>query len=260
MLYLSKAELEIIGNDILADFSETPLSGFTPIAVEKLAKDYLGLDWRYMKLSDEGNLLGITTFSGIELELNRDGRTDRIIVPQDTVLLEESMLDDKTSGRRRFTLAHECAHHILNRYEEAKFGHSRLDTFVAGRTYSCRDLNQVTNWEEWQANTLGSILLMPTSVILHAVFMFCGIEKLMVYGFDNRLLHRDYVRVSSLCEYLGVSVAAFIIRAKGLDLAESRPWREYREPLDIWCDEGEFDGTERAKGVVRRSVTAYQKT
>jgi len=246
MLHLSKNEIEKIANEVLEDFLRRPLSGYEPIDIEKLAGDYLGLEQRYIKLSDRGTPLGLTTFGGIELELHRYGRTEKLIVAQDTVLLEEAMLRDKKNGRRRFTLSHECAHQVLCRYEESKSGHSSRKNFVAGRTYSCRDLLNVKSWEEWQANVLGAFLLMPEVVVRHAYFLFCGNEVLNLYGFDNRMERKDYIPVLSLCDYLGVSLAALAIRLKDLGLAVERPYREYHDPLDIWVDEEESYGSQLA--------------
>ena len=241
MLHLSKKEIEQMADELLEDFLGRPLSGYEPIDIEKLAGDYLGLERRYIKLSDRGTPLGLTTFGGIELELHRNGRTDKLTVARDTVLLEEAMLGDKKNGRRRFTLSHECAHQIIGRYEGARREAGSRKNFAAA--YSCRDLHRVSNWEEWQANVLGAALLMPEAVVRHAYFLFRGNRVLNLYGVDNRMERKDRVPVSSLCDYLGVSLAALAIRMKDLGLAVERPYREYKDPLDIWADEEEPDGS-----------------
>ena len=76
---------------------------------------------RYERLSDDFSILGATTFSPVELEVVVHGRKQVLSLPADTVLLEEQLMWDKKQqlGRRRFTLAHECAHQILHRYENA---------------------------------------------------------------------------------------------------------------------------------------------
>jgi hypothetical protein len=71
----------------------------------------------YTKLSDSGNVLGLTTYADVDVGLERNKRTETIHLAGDTVLLDERLYPlgfspHKEAARRRFTLAHECSYSI----------------------------------------------------------------------------------------------------------------------------------------------------
>ena len=233
MLVLSKREIERIGNDIIADFFRVTGQSIRNIDIEALASDYLGLKQVYTKLSDNGKMLGLTTFRGIKLELQRNGGIDSIILPEDTILLEERLREKGTKGCRRFTIGHECGHQILYRMEE-KQGHFDVHTrFRSGQAYSCRELKTVSDWYEWQANALGAVLLMPEELVRHTMKLFGYEGKLRVYRW-GRLEMYDHHFIQAMTEYLGVSKTALIVRLRELGMVDDRPDDEYRyHPLDV---------------------------
>ena len=133
MLYLSKQEIEIIGNQLISDFITANETCEPEIDIEGFAEEYLGLNQIYTKLSDTGDLLGLTTFAGVELTITRNAQEEKLLLDKDTVLIEESLLDDKSIGRRRFTIAHECGHHIIDRIEENRTGSCVRTRFIKGQ-------------------------------------------------------------------------------------------------------------------------------
>lgn len=233
MLQLSRKEIEIIGNSVLADFYGKPVGDLCQTDIDNFARDYLGLQTSFRKLSDDGKILGLTTFEGTDLLLYHDGREEHVLLQEDTVLIEEMLLDDKALGRKRFTIAHECAHQVLFRIEEKREGVSFRRLIQPGRTYSCRDLIKITDWYEWQANVLGAVLLMPAELIKHCLYTFGCTDKLTVYGMD-RLYGKDFIAACNICTFLGVSFSAFMIRLKELNLLDIKPASEYHNPLDIF--------------------------
>ncbi|MDR1892681.1 MAG: ImmA/IrrE family metallo-endopeptidase, partial [Oscillospiraceae bacterium] len=204
------------------------------IDIEALAGEYLGLKQFYTQLSDDRTLLGLTTFSEIELSLNRNGKSETIRLPQDTILLEEAMLKDDKPGRRRFTIAHECGHQILCRAEEEQTGVSVRARFAPGQAYSCRDLQRVSNRYEWQANALAAVLLMPGDLIAYVMTLFCQGEKIKRFGYWGSE-RSDRICVNAMAEYIGVSASAFMIRLRELGYIENRPAKEFKyNPIDIY--------------------------
>ena len=228
-MVLSYQDLDVIADSILREFKPGRIT-LDAIDVERLARSFLGLTIRYERLSDDFSILGATTFSPVELELLCHGKTQVISLPADTVLLEERLLLDKKQqlGRRRFTLAHECAHQILHRYENA----DNPTPEVQKRTYSLRDLKSQEDWNEWQANVLGAAILMPQKEIDLAMWYFAGGKKLINY--EGVFAYRDKLSLSLLCQQLAVSKSAAVIRLRQLGYIEDRPYREYTDPLEVW--------------------------
>ena len=232
MLKLSHKELEAIGNSVLLDFYGAEKSPFAAVEIDRLATEYLGLKVIYRKLSDFGQPLGLTTFSGVLLELRHSGGIEIVSVSQDTILLEYALLKDKRDGRRRFTVAHECAHQILIRLEIEQFGESAYTELADGKKYSCRELMAVFSWEEWQANALGAVLLMPETLIRLVLYRFGLPEQLPI--FNGGLLNTPhYNRVCDACAFLDVSFTAFMLRLKSLGLLEYVQNSRQRITLDI---------------------------
>ena len=79
----------------------------------------------YASLSDDGTLLGLTTYDQTTVKLNVDGTVQTMLLVPHMVLLERKFISrypkaavkERLALSRRFTLAHECAHQILFRLE-----------------------------------------------------------------------------------------------------------------------------------------------
>ena len=72
---------------------------------------------------------------------------------QDRNFIEPSQIR-KLCGKRRFTLAHECAHQILFQMETDKIREACRRKYSARTAYSLRALKTREDWNEWQANVL----------------------------------------------------------------------------------------------------------
>ena len=92
------------------------------------------------------------------LLIYQDGRIIPFIVPKDTIVLDKFLLAEKEQGRRRFTMAHEASHHILERMHNdtnaARF-HTEFDN---ERVYTPNELAQMFASVELQADTMGASL------------------------------------------------------------------------------------------------------
>ncbi len=123
-MILSQRQIEEIAAAVTKDFNEfffgaedekVRLPQATPI--DQLAKDYLGLTVSFAKLSSDGSICGLTAFADTEYTVEERGTIRKIPLRKNQVLLDESFIQPgqvkKLCGKRRFTLAHECAHQIL---------------------------------------------------------------------------------------------------------------------------------------------------
>ena len=135
----------------------------TPI--DQFAKDFLGLSVSFARLSADGSICGLTAYADTEYEIEEMGIKRTIPLKQNQVLLDESFIKPgqvkELCGKRRFTLAHECAHQILYQYESDEVKAACQKKYAARSSYSLRDLKTREDWNEWQANALGAAILMP---------------------------------------------------------------------------------------------------
>ena len=101
------------------------------------------------------------------------------------VVLDKSFIEPenirKLCGKRRFTLAHECAHQILFQLDsdDRKIAcHKRPEV----RGNGSRVLRTQEDWNEWQANSLGAAILMPQSEVDRAMWFINSRKPLTCYG------------------------------------------------------------------------------
>lgn len=155
---------------------------------------------------------------------------------QNQVLLDDSFIRPgqvkQQCGKRRFTLAHECAHQILFQLESDEVKVSCKRKYAARTAYSLRDLKTREDWNEWQANVLGAALLMPQNEIDLAMWYFAQSKKLNCY--EGRFVYHERLSLTLLCQALGVSKTAAIIRLRQLGYIEDHPRTEYVDPLEVW--------------------------
>jgi Zn-dependent peptidase ImmA (M78 family) len=232
MQYLSYQNIETIAEAIVHDFLGDQINSFNPINVERLAKEYLGLALEYMRLSDDGSILGLTTYNGITFEIERNNSKEKITIPRDTIIIEEDLLNDKQNGRKNFTLSHECAHQVLFRVEPTSYYNNYRKQFTIGKTYSLRALTTKDDWCEWQANALGAAILMPQKLIDQCLFRFGCNHRIILYG-NHYLRRQDRTCVNNIALFLGVSFSALIIRLRQLKMIEDLPFSEYHELWEV---------------------------
>ena len=214
MMYLSYEDMEIIGQSVLHDYAK---SISIPVDINSFAQNYLGLKVLYRKLSDNGRILGLTTYKGAVIALPVAGGSVLCSVPEDTILLDERLLHDCNHRRERFTLAHECAHHILARMEAKEAGRNLNRDTTPGQVLSCRKLKTTNDWMEWQANSLASILLVPKYELAELIIHRLAPLAVTIYKININSLVRSSVKW--LADLFDVSIKAMAIRLNGMGFA-----------------------------------------
>lgn len=243
-MILSHTQIEEIAAAVTKDFNEfffgkhaafeTYYAQATPI--DQLAGDYLGLRVSFAHLSDDGSICGLTAYTDTEYASTCRGVTRLIPLKANEVLLDSSFMEPgqvkARCGKRRFTLAHECAHQLLFQMESDEAQRSHKEAYSPRTAYSLRDLKTREDWNEWQANALGAALLMPQQEIDRAMRYLTQGRKLINYG--GCFNYGDRTTLSQLCQTLGVSKSAAVIRLRQMGYLEDRPYEEYTDPLEVW--------------------------
>ena len=146
-MILSHKEIEEIAAAVTEDFNEfffgsqveeVQAPRATPI--DQLAKDYLGLTVSFAKLSKDGSICGLTAYADTEYAVEEGGAIRKLALRQNQVLLDESFIQPgqvrALCGKRRFTLAHECAHQILYQMESDDVKQACRKKYAARTAYS----------------------------------------------------------------------------------------------------------------------------
>ena len=243
-MILSQKNIEEIAAAVTKDFNEfyfgcssedtRRMARGTPI--DQFAKEYLGMIVSFARLSSDGSICGLTAYADTEYITEEMGVKRVIPLRKNQILMDASFIQPgqvyKLCGKRRFTLAHECAHQILFQMESETVRSSCTQKYSARTAYSLRDLNTREDWNEWQANVLGAAILMPQKEIDLAMWYFAGGKKLINY--EGVFAYRDKLSLTMLCQQLAVSKSAAVIRLRQLGYIEDRPYQEYSDPLEVW--------------------------
>ena len=243
-MILSQKNIEEIAAAVTKDFNvfyfgcdseeSRRMARGTPI--DQFAREYLGMAVSFARLSSDGSICGLTAYADTEYVTEEMGMKRTIPLRKNQVLMDESFIQPeqvhKLCGKRRFTLAHECAHQILFQMETDEVRTACEKKYSARTAYSLRDLKTREDWNEWQANALGAAILMPQKEIDLAMWYFAGSKKFVNY--EGTFAYRDRLSLALLCQQLGVSKAAAVIRLRQLGYIEDRAYSEYHDPLEVW--------------------------
>ena len=243
-MILSREQIEQIGNILIQDFERQcpelsePNEGAAPFAVhiEQFASKYLGLEVSMARLSPDGSICGLTAYADTEYQISDGQSICTIPLHQGQILLDISLTEKTKSGRRRFTLAHECAHQILFALEDTVTKRAKQKNYSERASYSLRELKTKEDWNEWQANALAAAMLMPLDRLRSVRSELHQTEPVKCYG--TRLSSDSVADVYDLCDAFDVSRAAMLIRLRQLGAVDDRPLSEFycvtHDPLEIW--------------------------
>lgn len=181
---LSWDEIDIIAETMLKDYNPELLSTPQPVDIELLMQDYLKLYVEYQYLSNNESILGMMVFhnmNGIVVYEPENDGIKRINAKANTVIIDNSLLEQSQRNRYRFTMAHEAGHATLHqlyftRQMNDMASAARLGSYASEirRCVKCRavDVNVKSrlletddDWMEWQANAFASAILLPKSMV-----------------------------------------------------------------------------------------------
>lgn len=219
---LSRVDIKVIAEKIIKAYRELPEvknKKIYRIEPELLLTKLLGLKIEYQHLSLDGSILGMTAFQEIGVEVFDEVDTDTyFFLDGKTVLVEKNLKQDTVQkGRFNFTMMHEGSHQIFKMLYPNNYGVKNAEQVHFYKINSERN-KPISDWEEWQANTLASAILLPKDMILQGMFLFELGEKVKCL---NKIYHPAvYEKFLALADFLGCSRTALAIRMKRLGLLE----------------------------------------
>ena len=238
MEYLSRNDLERIANRVLREYWMLPeaQTTFQRVQPEVFVTCLLGLRIDYRHLSPDRNTQGTTSYGDLEVGVYDRADEEYYLLDGNTILIEEDLLVPEMAGRRHFSIAHEGCHHVLNRTFPGSYsGGENVSRALNYCTKPAR--NGPPDWEEWQANNMASMILMPRGLLFRDMRL-CGINGPI--PILNRLGRvEDFKKFSRLAEMLGVSQQALAIRMKQYGLIGKDYLQNPYEILNIEYEEYE---------------------
>lgn len=242
MKHLSRRDLESLGGNVIAAYKNTVrCSQIERVEIDRLANQLLGLHVDYRHLSLAGDKLGLTSFSEIGVEVFSQNQSDvedmYYMLDGQTILIESNLMREGANiGRRNYTVAHECCHHIMRRLFPDDYGSQAKERMV-----HClyRNRRGRQDWEEWQVETLAGTVLLPVECIFRGMERFgLGVQIRWL----NRVFAPDvYNKFAHMAEFLGVSKTALAIRLQHLNLLKRNDLQDPYALISIEMDKEEWD-------------------
>jgi len=165
-----KEALEAIARKVISQYDPRLLHTPSSIPVESIIEQVYGLTMEFQFIRSNGRVLGETVFETAMVpiyERGNGGGYKLIPVKAGTVIIDASLINNRSDGRFRFTCAHELAHWVLHKEFYTQLGETAAMTSVVRSS----ETDVVI---ERQADRLGCYLLMPKGAVKTAFYNASG--------------------------------------------------------------------------------------
>ena len=191
--FTSDDEIESLCQAMIQDFfrSRHNTSGLC-VDIEAFVTDYLGLQIVYESFAEQDpGRIGFLSDGNRPLWVWRDGWKRPVMFPEDTVVIDRFLLNPKENARRRFTIAHEGSHHMMNRHipiqanPTAAF-HSEFDS---DKEYTPELLKDMMSLNECLTNRAAACFLMPGFLVDRVIKRYNRGKPVTIY--ESGILSQD---------------------------------------------------------------------
>lgn len=236
MRIFSYEELDELGEGLIRQYLGKEAERTCCVDIEGFVTDFLKLPLLYRSFAEEdSDKIGFIADGSTPLCVYENGEIKNRIYPRGTIVIERCLRLEHESGRRRFTISHECAHYIMDRAVPSAAFHREFDN---ERIYSQEDFKNLFSFRETQIDRMGAALLMPRFMV-HNVMISHGCSSCIPVFGDSILKLTDKRLIRQMANTMGVSFSAFLIRLRELGCLCYRPLSEYiTEEMGLGQDGG----------------------
>ena len=236
MRIFSYEELDELGEGLIRQYLGKEAERTCCVDIEGFVTDFLKLPLLYRSFAEEdSDKIGFIADGVTPLRVYENGVVVRRVYPGGTIVIERCLRQEHESGRRRFTISHECAHYIMDRAVPSAAFHREFD---GERAYTQEDFKNLFSFRETQVDRMGAALLMPRFMV-HNVMISHGCSSCIPVFGDSILKLTDKRLIRQMANTMGVSFSAFLIRLRELCCLCYRPLAEYiTEEMGLGQDGG----------------------
>lgn len=223
-VYISNKEIAEIATSLVQISCGHPQPKF--IDIDAIAK-YLGITVMYERIAEDDNdKIGFISNGNTPLTVSRNGTKVKVIFPNETIVLDKFLLRPEEEKRRRFSLAHEISHLLINRADPLHSAACFNRVYDSERSYDYKELQERLTLGECQANMMAAMILMPPEMMTAAVHRHFRRKRIPVYG-ECVFLSEHKPLLQSMADELGVSYTAMTIQLRKYGLLEAKDMSEY---------------------------------
>ena len=189
---MRNSEIDAHAEEFLRDYSPFLLKTPQPVDIETFAEFYLDLAVDYAYLSHCGLILGRMVFQETErvpIYLPEEKCADYLYTKRGTLLIDNTLLEDRKEYRLRSTIGHECGHWIFHsdyytamdkrkHYRNPRLpeitGCKKTDIEGGVDMTGRRKLVTDADWLKHHAKYFSAAILMPKTPFMNAVSDLAG--------------------------------------------------------------------------------------
>lgn len=150
MKWLSNASADELGNSLIRSYMGKRADKSVAVDIEGFANEYLKLPVVYHSFAENDmTKLGFISDGITPLNIFSDKGRQSIVFPKGTIVIEEYLCREQEYGRRRFTIAHETAHYVIDKSLAAASFHREFD---CEKEYSAADFKEMFSMERIALN------------------------------------------------------------------------------------------------------------
>ena len=227
-VFISNKEIEEIASGLIQVACGQQKSG--QIDIDSVAR-FLGLPVLYEQImEDDMDKIGYLSNGSYPLYVKRDNQRVGIVYPKDTIILDSFLQQPSENCRRRFVLAHEIGHVLINRADPLHNPACFDRDYDQERDYNFQELREHLTLGECQANAMAAMLLMPLPLLQNTLRHHLHRSRLPIYG-ESVLLPSTKPAIHAMADELGVSFSALLIQLKKYNLVDHREITEYFQKM-----------------------------
>ena len=228
--FTTNDEIENLCDAMIRDFFRGKhYTNVTCVDIEGFVSEYLGIPIVYETIAEaEPGIVGFLSDGKRPLAVKRNGRTEKVLFPARTAVIEKYLLNPKESARKRFTIAHEGAHDVMERHIPLQTNPVAAfrNEYDPATTYSKETLREMLSVNECFTNRAAACLLMPRFLMERVLKRHNESKRVVIYE-GGVLAQTQKLLIQKMADAMGVSFTAMIMRLFELGLMECRPIEEY---------------------------------
>ena len=197
------------------------------VDIEAFVTEYLGIPIVYESFAEpDPGRIGFISDGKRPLWVHRGNTKVQVVFPAGTIVIESFLKKPYEQGKRRFTIAHEGAHFVIDRHVPAQAQAAFHSEFDGAMNYSQDMLREMMSITESFANRAAACFLMPRFLMLRVLKKYNAGNKVIAY--DGYVMSQDQKDlVQRMADAMGVNYSPMFNRLRELDMIEMRPISEY---------------------------------
>ena len=224
MKILTYEEIDELGDGLIRQYLGADADTCFCVDIEGFVTEFLGLPILYRTIAEkDSDKIGFISDGLTPILVFENKKLVSKVYPKGTIVIEKCLRRESESGKRRFTIAHEGGHLVVERTLPRASFHREFDN---ERRYTPRDFKDLFNFEETLIDRMGASLLMPRFMVHNVAKAYHVQDGIPIFG-DSVLRAEDKLLIHDMANTMGASYTAFFIRLKELGLLERHSLSEF---------------------------------